>query len=132
MTDTINAGALGIEIKISGKIPSSRAKSWRFYKGYLKKCGDVAMNGIDTAYATANLKMGTIGVQVRIMPPDIKLPDKVKLFVQEESKPAETPVKKEEAEEKTEAKEKPKKVEKKKEKAVEEKKEESAEEASEE
>ncbi|MBI4151316.1 30S ribosomal protein S3, partial [Candidatus Woesearchaeota archaeon] len=33
MQDVMNAGALGIEIKISGKVPSARAKSWRFYNG---------------------------------------------------------------------------------------------------
>ena len=40
----MNAGALGVEIIISGKVPSARAKSWRFYTGYLKKCGDVALS----------------------------------------------------------------------------------------
>ena len=80
MTDVMNAGALGIEIVISGKIPSSRAKSWRFYQGYLKKCGDIALTGVDTAYAAANLKSGVIGVQVRIMPPQTKLPDHIEII----------------------------------------------------
>ena len=39
MEDVMRAGALGIEILISGKIPSDRSKSWRFYQGYLKKSG---------------------------------------------------------------------------------------------
>jgi len=86
MSDVMNAGALGIEILISGKIPSSRAKSWRFYKGYLKKCGNVAINGVKSAYATAKLKMGVVGVKVKIMPPDIELPDKINIIVEEESK----------------------------------------------
>lgn len=77
MENVMNAGALGVEILISGKIPGSRAKRWRFYKGYLKKCGDAALVGIRTAYKTANLKTGVIGIQVRIMPPDIELPDKI-------------------------------------------------------
>lgn len=76
MTDVMGAGALGIEIRISGKVPSARAKSWRFYLGYLKKSGDVA-KGIKQAYAVAQLKSGTVGIQVRIMPPDINLPDKI-------------------------------------------------------
>src|SRR3989338_3957706 len=37
MEDVMNAGAMGVEILISGKIPSSRAKRWRFYQGFLKK-----------------------------------------------------------------------------------------------
>jgi small subunit ribosomal protein S3 len=77
MSDVMNAGALGIEILISGKIPSSRSKRWRFYQGYLKKCGDIAIVGVRKAYAAAQIKTGTVGIQVRIMPPDIKLPDHV-------------------------------------------------------
>lgn len=98
MTEVMGAGALGIEIIMSGKIPSSRAKSWRFYQGYLKKCGDVAISGVDVAYATAHLKPGAIGIQVRIMPADIKLPDKfVNKEIEQEEK---TEEKKEEKEEK--------------------------------
>ena len=78
MENVMNGGALGVEILISGKIPGSRAKRWRFYQGYLKKCGDITINGISTSYKTANLKTGTIGIQVRIMPPDIELVDKIK------------------------------------------------------
>jgi small subunit ribosomal protein S3 len=80
MADVMNAGAMGVEILVSGKIPSSRAKRWRFYQGYLKKCGDVAIVGVRKAYAAAQLKTGTIGIQVRIMPPDLKLPDKVRML----------------------------------------------------
>jgi len=79
MSDVMGSGALGIEIIISGKIPSSRAKRWRFYQGYLKKCGEVALDGVRKAYAIARLKSGIVGVQVKIMPPTIKLPDDVKL-----------------------------------------------------
>ncbi len=46
MKDVMGAGARGIEIMISGKVPSSRAKRWRFYQGYLKKCGDISLNWI--------------------------------------------------------------------------------------
>lgn len=77
MTEVMGAGALGVEILISGKIPSTRAKVWRFYNGYLKKCGDIAVNKIKKAEVQANLKSGVIGIQVRIMPPDIILPDKI-------------------------------------------------------
>ena len=77
LQDVIGAGALGIEIHISGKVPSQRAKSWRFYQGYLKKCGDIALTGVFTAYATAKLKSGVVGVKVSIMPPTTILPDDI-------------------------------------------------------
>lgn len=79
LVDVRNAGAVGIEIVMSGKIPSTRARSWRFYAGYLKKCGDIALTGVKTAYACAQLKSGTVGVRVKILPPDVKLPDDIEL-----------------------------------------------------
>ena len=133
MTDVMGAGAMGIEIVMSGKIPSSRAKSWRFYQGYLKKCGDIALTGIDKAYSSAQLKTGTVGIQVRIMPPNTKLPDRVKIHspaasvkeepkAQENAEKAETKTeeKKEEVKPKKEKseKKKPKKEEKKSEEKV--------------
>jgi small subunit ribosomal protein S3 len=77
MEDVMHSGALGIEIIISGKVPSARAKRWRFYQGYLKKCGQVAIEGVRTAYTTAQLKTGTIGIVVKIMPPNLILPDDI-------------------------------------------------------
>ncbi len=79
MQDVMNAGALGIEIKISGKVPSARAKSWRFYSGYLKKCGNVALTQIKRATAYATLRAGTVGVRVAIMPPGVKLVDDIEI-----------------------------------------------------
>jgi small subunit ribosomal protein S3 len=79
MEDVMKAGAMGCEILISGKIPSSRAKRWRFYQGYLKKSGDIAVSKVAVAYTSAQLKSGTVGIQVRIMLPDTKLPDIVEL-----------------------------------------------------
>jgi small subunit ribosomal protein S3 len=75
----MRAGALGVEILISGKIPSSRAKTWRFVDGYMKKCGDIAITGVDTSKQFACLKTGVVGVQVRIMPATTILPDKIVL-----------------------------------------------------
>ncbi len=83
MSDVISSGALGVEILISGKIPSSRAKTWRFYQGYLKKCGDVSVSGVNTSIQAAKLKSGVVGVQVRIMPETTVLPDKISVKEEE-------------------------------------------------
>ncbi len=80
MENVLNSGALGIEIVLSGKIPSARAKSWRFYQGYLKKCGDIAVHGVRSAHTAALLKSGIVGIKVSIMPPDLKLPDSVEIL----------------------------------------------------
>ena len=73
----MRSGALGVEILISGKIPSSRAKTWRFVDGYMKKCGDLAISGVDTAIESAKLKTGIVGIQVRILPSTVVLPDQI-------------------------------------------------------
>jgi len=80
----MRSGALGVEILISGKVPSSRAKTWRFTDGYMKKCGDIAITGVDHAIEAANLKTGTVGIQVRIMPPTTVLPDAIAFNKREE------------------------------------------------
>jgi len=79
MENVMNSGCMGIEILISGKIPGARAKRWRFYQGYLKKCGDISVVGVKKAYAYAQLKTGVVGIQVRIMPGNLKLPDDIKI-----------------------------------------------------
>ena len=88
MQDVISSGALGIEISMSGKIPSARAKSWRFYSGYLKKSGDIALTQVKHAHSQAQLKPGTVGIKVSIMTPDVHRPDDIKIL--DEKKPEET------------------------------------------
>ncbi len=80
MDSVMRSGALGVEILISGKVPSARSKRWRFYTGYLKKSGEAAQSGVKKAYKIANLKSGSVGIQVRIMPADITLGDDVKII----------------------------------------------------
>jgi len=80
LQDIMDAGALGAEIVISGRgVPSSRAKSWRFKTGYLKKSGHIAESLVKKGQATAHLKSGSVGVKVAILTPDIILPDKITL-----------------------------------------------------
>lgn len=72
----IKAGALGTEIRLSGKLPSSRARTWRFAQGYLKKTGDSA-KVVDRAQAKSQTKPGTVGVKVSILKPDAVLKDRI-------------------------------------------------------
>ncbi len=84
LTNVMNAGAIGCEIKISGKLPSSRAKSWRFHKGYLKKTGYISDYLVDKAQESVTLKTGVVGVKVQIMLADTPLPDKV-IYIEDTS-----------------------------------------------
>ncbi len=76
LQEIMSKGALGCEIRLSGKLPSERAKSWRFSEGYLKKAGD-STKEVDKAQSTALTKTGIIGIKVAIMRPDAKLFDRV-------------------------------------------------------
>jgi small subunit ribosomal protein S3 len=76
LRDIIKEGALGIEIRLSGKLPSDRAKSWRFAQGYLKKTGDPA-KVVDRAQSQAKTQQGVIGIQVSILPPNAHIHDKI-------------------------------------------------------
>ncbi len=77
MTKIMDSGAMGCEIRLSGKLPSARAKSWRFSKGYIKKTGYVSDFIIDKAIEKVTLKTGVVGIKVMIMLPDTPLPDKI-------------------------------------------------------
>lgn len=71
-----NAGALGAEIVLSGKLPSERARSWRFAEGYLKKTGDPA-KVVDCAMSQAKTLPGVVGIKVRILPPNAHIHDRI-------------------------------------------------------
>jgi small subunit ribosomal protein S3 len=74
----MDAGALGAEIVLGGKLPGSRAKSWRFSQGYLKKIGDSA-KVVDRAKSRAETKPGTVGIKVSILSPYAVLKDKLNI-----------------------------------------------------
>ena len=76
----MGAGAQGVEVTISGKIRGSRSAAAKFNDGYIKKCGEPATRFVREGFATVQLKPGVLGIYVRIMPPDIVLPDKVDIL----------------------------------------------------
>jgi small subunit ribosomal protein S3 len=76
----MGAGAQGVEVTISGKIRGSRSAVAKFSDGYIKKCGEPATRFVRVGFATVQLKPGVLGIYVRIMPPDIVLPDKVDIL----------------------------------------------------
>lgn len=83
----MGAGAQGVEVTIAGKIRGSRSATAKFNDGYIKKCGEPALRFVREGFATVQLKPGVLGINVRIMPPGMVLPDKVdilKVAVEEE------------------------------------------------
>jgi small subunit ribosomal protein S3 len=70
----MEAGARGCYIVVAGKLSGQRHRTEKFKEGSIKYCGEPALLFVDEGYAVAKLKMGVIGVTVRIMQADSKLP----------------------------------------------------------
>jgi small subunit ribosomal protein S3 len=70
------AGGLGTEIILSGKLPSERARRWRFAYGYMKKTGEID-DIVNSAKAVAQTKPGVVGIKVSIVPKDAKISDHI-------------------------------------------------------
>ncbi len=71
----MDAGALGCEVIVAGKLTGARARTQKFVEGYVKHCGEPSETIVEKGYAIAIKKLGLIGVQVKIVPPDARLPD---------------------------------------------------------
>ena len=75
----MSAGAQGVEVTISGKIRGSRSACAKFNEGYIKKCGEPSIKYVKEGFATVQLKPGVLGIYVRIMPPEVTLPDNIEI-----------------------------------------------------
>ena len=72
----MDAGAIGVEVSISGKLTTQRARSETYRQGYLLKVGDQVKKQIQTSTAHCQLKPGLFGVRVSIMPPNFDFVDR--------------------------------------------------------
>jgi small subunit ribosomal protein S3 len=71
----MESGALGAEIVLSGKVTGARSRVEKFNRGYIKHNGEPAENVVDSGKGVAVMQLGTIGVNVKIIPPNATLPD---------------------------------------------------------
>ena len=96
ITNAMEAGALGIEIIISGKLRTDRARYEKFVEGYLPKSGEPPRRYMRTAELHVHLKPGTLGVKVSLLPPDAVFPDKLEVYdIPEDREARPEPVKEE-------------------------------------
>jgi len=73
---TIEAGAVGVEISIRGKLTTDRARYEKYKSGYLPSVGEAISRIVRTAVVDTQLKQGLFGISVKLMPPNMRLPDK--------------------------------------------------------
>ncbi len=99
LREIMESGAIGAEIRVAGKIvgKGAKAKALTMRSGYLKKSGE-AMKLVKEGRYVVYLNAGAIGIQVRIVPPDTKFSDKIRIedivFESEQPKPQEAEVEK--------------------------------------
>ena len=74
-----SGGALGAEIRISGKVTSQRARTQIFRAGTMTKSGFPAQEGVDKGVAQCIQKSGVLGVIVKIFHADTKMGDEIKI-----------------------------------------------------
>src|SRR6056297_4102813 len=76
----MEAGAKGAEIVLSGKVTGARSRVEKFNRGYIKHNGEPAEDIVDSGVGVAVMKLGTIGVRVKIIPPNAELPDDFEIY----------------------------------------------------
>ena len=81
LNQVMEAGALGIEIVISGKLRTERARFEKFRAGTFPRCGEPALRNMRKAEVHVQLKPGIIGVRVKLMPSGVVFPDKIQILV---------------------------------------------------
>jgi small subunit ribosomal protein S3 len=89
---TIEAGALGVEIAIRGKLTTDRARYEKYRAGYLPAVGEAISKILRTAVVDTQLKQGLFGISVRLMPPNVVLPDRPVIKEVGEAPPLPKPV----------------------------------------
>jgi small subunit ribosomal protein S3 len=76
----MEAGALGCEIDIAGKLTGPRNRTEKFVSGNMLHAGNPAIELVDNGFAIAIKKLGTLGCRVRIVPPVANLPGRFSLI----------------------------------------------------
>ena len=66
LKDIMNAGALGAEIVISGKLRSDRSNHEKHVAGVVPKSGETAERVVNQAITHVQLKMGLYGIRIKI------------------------------------------------------------------
>jgi len=65
--EIMKSGAIGVQIRVSGKLGGERGRFQKFKQGYIKHAGYYADNLMDRGHAVATLKLGIVGIQVKIL-----------------------------------------------------------------
>ena len=65
----MRSGAIGVEVRVSGKVRGARARDQKYRDGYMLKSGNPSQCQVVSAIRHVELKAGIIGIKVSIMLP---------------------------------------------------------------
>ena len=100
MNQIMEAGAMGVQITISGKLRGDRSAFEKHTQGILPRAGNYAKNVVSEDIVHTKTPMGLIGIKIRIAKKEKLVPE----FEHKEKKPIETEIDDKETEGKTVAK----------------------------
>ena len=88
MNQLMEAGALGVQITISGKLRGDRSAFEKHVQGVLPRAGNYAKNVVSEDIVHTKTKMGLIGIKIRIankekIVPEFKLEETIKPEIKE-------------------------------------------------
>ncbi|MBI4163244.1 MAG: 30S ribosomal protein S3 [Candidatus Aenigmarchaeota archaeon] len=63
----MDAGAVGAQIVVSGKLGGAMSRMVKFTQGYIQRAGQPSIDAVDTGFHEARPKLGKIGITVRIL-----------------------------------------------------------------
>jgi len=86
-----DAGAIGAQIRLAGKLTSDRSRFEKYTFGYIPSAGEPGERQLRIATKSFLLPQGLLGVKVKILPPDAKFPDQVELIKPQDLKVEEGP-----------------------------------------
>jgi len=83
LNNIMNAGAMGCEISVAGKLRSDRSRGEKYRAGIVPKSGDTADRVVSEATTDVLLKLGLYGIKVKIalrdaLPPEFQFKGDVK------------------------------------------------------
>jgi len=88
MTTIMEAGAMGVEIGVAGKLRSDRAHKEKYRMGVVPKSGETADQIVRSATTDVLMKLGLFGIKVKIAIPDALPPPVEFNEAKEEAQPA--------------------------------------------
>lgn len=63
----MDAGAVGVALRLAGKLGGEKSRFEKFATGYVQHSGETSERLVSKGFAEANLRGGKVGIQVRIM-----------------------------------------------------------------